>query len=67
MVIIVGVVAMLFELDPLDTYGVGNGNGSVHSLFRGKTGGLHKCRWFIKDDSDCNSSIKKGGIRSQLN
>jgi hypothetical protein len=58
---------MLFESNPLDTYGVSNGNGSVPSLFRGKIGGLHKCRWLIKDVSDCNSSIKKGGIRSQLN
>jgi hypothetical protein len=30
-------IVMLFELDPLDTFGVGSGNGSVHFFSRGKT------------------------------
>jgi len=35
-VVIVGAIVMLFESNPLDTFGAGNGNGSVHSLSKGK-------------------------------
>ncbi len=37
-VVLLGVVAMLFESNPLETYGVGSGNGNVHFLSRGKIG-----------------------------
>jgi len=37
-VVIVGAIVMLFELDPLDTFGASSGNGSVHSLSKGKIG-----------------------------
>jgi hypothetical protein len=36
-VVIVRTLAMLFESDPLDTFGVSRSNGSVHFLSRGKT------------------------------
>jgi hypothetical protein len=66
-VVIVGVVVMLFESNPLDTFGASSGNGSVHSLSKGQNWGvLYRCRWFIEDVNDYNSSIKKGGIKSQL-
>jgi hypothetical protein len=35
---VVSAVAMLLESDPLDTFGVGGGNGSVHYLSRDKIG-----------------------------
>ncbi len=38
MVVIVGAIVMLFESDPLDTFGAGSGNGSVHSISKGKIG-----------------------------
>jgi hypothetical protein len=37
-VVIANTIVMLFELDPLDIFGAGSGNRSVHFLFRGKIG-----------------------------
>jgi hypothetical protein len=38
MVVIANALAMLFESNPFETSGAGNGNGGVHPLSRGKNG-----------------------------